>query len=329
MTTRPPRVSVVIPAFNSAAYIGCALRSVLEQTYRDYEVIVVDDGSTDDTKTVVSGLLGPIRYLSQRNQGPAAARNAGVAAAAGELICFLDADDSWLPEKLAIQTRFMDQHPAVGLLFADAEEYDEQGVHCASLVSTSDGTGEFAAGSASIPQAFRKLLEANFIPTSTVMIRRACFDETGVFDVTLKGPEDRDMWTRIAARFPIAFVPAVLGRKRALPSSVSRDVEMTLRSRIRMWTKVRGLFPELAPRRVVNRLLAPTYVHLGFVLMRKGMWREARSFGLRGLGVARTPREWLLSVSLVLLTLLGRNGADLAFNTKRRLLSRAGDGVGR
>ena len=100
MNADTPKISVIIPAYNSQQYIRASLESVLEQTYSDYEVIVVDDGSTDDTKGAVLAVDGPVQYIYQSNGGPSAARNTGIGAARGELICFLDADDSWTPEKL-------------------------------------------------------------------------------------------------------------------------------------------------------------------------------------------------------------------------------------
>src|SRR5688572_14211285 len=95
-----PQVSVVIPAYNSARYIRASLQSIREQTCGDYEVIVVDDGSVDETRAAVLAVDGPVRYMYQSNAGPSAARNTGIRAATGELICFLDADDAWTPDKL-------------------------------------------------------------------------------------------------------------------------------------------------------------------------------------------------------------------------------------
>ena len=132
-----PKVSVIIPAYNSERYVGDSLQSVLDQTFHDYEVIVVDDGSTDETKARVLAARGPVRYIHQSNQGPAAARNTGIGAARGELICFLDADDSWTHDKLQMQVEFMDRNPGVGLVFADEEEFDDVGVQCVSLLSKS------------------------------------------------------------------------------------------------------------------------------------------------------------------------------------------------
>jgi glycosyltransferase involved in cell wall biosynthesis len=319
-TAGAPTVSVIIPAYNSERYIRAALDSVLAQTDVDYEVIVVDDGSSDGTDATVRQVGGPVHYIRQSNQGPAAARNTGITASKGELICFLDADDVWLSGKLQTQVAFMREHPEVGLLFADAEEFDDSGVHCPSLLAKSRFHGEIGKG-ATLARAFAKLLEENFIPTSTVMVRRACFDTAGLFDVTLKGPEDRDMWSRIAAHYPIASIPTMLGRKREVASSVSRDVESTLRSRVRLWTKARRLFPDLAPESTVNALLAQTFVQLGFLLLRKDQMHEARRAAWSGLRLSRDPGEWLLALSLLVFSFTGNGFAGFVFRTKARFVS--------
>jgi len=314
----PPTVSVIIPAYNSEQFVGASIDSVLAQSYRPLEVVVVDDGSKDGTKAAVRAFGDRVRYLFQANQGPAAARNTGIAAATGDLICFLDADDLWTADKLESQVAFMEQHPAVGLLFADSEEFEAETVACRSLLATSRYWAELQAQPI-VREAFQKLLEENFIPTSTVMIRKECFATAGTFDVMLKGPEDRDMWSRIAAHVPIAVMPRVLARKRVVLSSVSRDVETTLRSRVRLWTKARRLFPELAAAPTVDALLAATYLHLGFVLLHKENTREARQAGLKVFRVSRRPYDWLMGGAIVALSLTGKGFADVVFHAARRV----------
>ncbi len=313
-----PRVSVIVPVYNSERFIHASLASVFDQTYRDYELIVVDDGSTDGIRAAVTALGTSVRYIDQANAGPAAARNAGISAARGEFISFLDADDLWLPQKLAVQVAAMDARPDLGLLFADEDEFDEHGVQCASLLGTSRFHADISRGTA-MPDAFQKLLEENYIPTSTVMARRECFETAGLFDSALKVSEDRDMWSRIAATYPIAAIPQILGRKRVVSASASRNVERTLRARITMWTKLRAMFPNLASQRAVNALLAPTYLQLGYLLFDNGNAREARRLALRALGIARSPREWLLGVSLVIFSCTGKLIADAVFGLNRRL----------
>src|SRR5208337_1705827 len=111
------KVSVVIPVYNGAATISCALASVFAQSYSDYEVVVLDDGSTDDTASVLAGYGDRIRVISQRNRGLSAARNAGVRASGGEYVAFLDDDDEWMPEKLARSAAVLDQDPNCALVY--------------------------------------------------------------------------------------------------------------------------------------------------------------------------------------------------------------------
>jgi len=312
-------VTVYVPTRNRAPLLRRAMESVLAQDHAELELIVVDDGSTDETKAKALGVSPAVRYIHQNNGGPSRARNTGIEAARGSLICFLDADDLWVPEKLAAQVACMDRHPDAGLVFSDEEEFDAAGVQCASLLATSRFYPDVVA-SGPVADAYRRLLVENFIPTSTVMIRRDCFTIVGMFDPLLKASEDRDLWSRIAASFPIVGLRDVHGRKRVVASSVSRDVEKTLRSRIRLWTKAREMFPELAPSRAVNPLLASTYVHLGYVLLQKGSTAEARQMAVKTLATSRVPREWLLGATLGLLSCTGTSFAASLFEAKRRVL---------
>jgi hypothetical protein len=212
----------------------------------------------------------------------------------------------------------IDAQPDLGLIFADEDEFDEDGIQCASLLGTSRFNSAIP-DRLPIPAAFQKILRENFILTSTVMARRECFDAAGLFDPALRASEDRDMWSRIAARYPIAAIRQVLGRKRVVPSSLSRDLETTLRCRILMWTKTRRLFPDLAPRDTVNALLASTYLQLGFVLLNKGNTRESRELAMKAIGASRSPREWLLGACLVFFSWTGKPLADQVFGINRRL----------
>jgi GT2 family glycosyltransferase len=302
-----PAVSVIIPAYNAAAFIAEAVQSVRAQTFRDFEIIVVDDGSTDGTDEVVRRLGPGVRYHRQPNRGVAAARNAGIELSRGDLVCFLDADDLWMPDKLARQTAFMAAHPDIGLLFADATESHGDVVQKASIVA-SMRCGAAIASQVPIEGAFRKLLVENFVPTSSVMLRRVAVATAGLFDVTLPNVEDRDMWLRIAAHFPIACLPQVLVRKRSHGANISTRIEVALRARIRVWQQCRDRFPALAPAALCNQLTAVTYQELGYILLGKGDGRGARRCAVASLGCAaravaatRSPFAygWLRSMAIL------------------------------
>lgn len=210
-----PKVSVIIPTFNRADYLPAAINSVLCQTYTDFEIIVADDGSTDGTERVIGEQFGDrLVYLSKPNAGPASARNLGISAARGEYIAFLDSDDLWLPEKLAVQTKFMDEHPDTGLSFTWALTFGESvagGHHDLDLLAF---RGE---------PSLRLLLTHNFIPNLTVMVRRQCLAGTGNFDESreLIGREDYELWLRIAMQYRIACIPTVLARYRMNENTLS------------------------------------------------------------------------------------------------------------
>jgi glycosyltransferase involved in cell wall biosynthesis len=325
-----PVVSVIIPAHNSAAYVVEAVRSVLAQTFRDYETIVVDDGSTDQTMDVLAQFGGAIRIHRQSNQGPAAARNAGIRLAAGEFVTFLDADDVWMPDKLARQVDFMTTHPEVGLLFADATEWRGDTIEKPSILATMT-FGRDAEAQVPIQDAFRKLLIENFIPTSSVMVRRSCFAKAGLFDVALPNAEDREMWLRLAAHFPIAGVPEVLARKRSHDANISLRTEIALRSRIRVWNQCQRRFPRLAPAAVYNQLFAITYEQLGYILLEQGGGKDARRCAIASLscavrGGARTaspfPYRWFLAIALIPLSFVRWRFVRVLMQARKTLLRR-------
>ena len=123
-----PLVSVIIPTYNNAAYLVESVESVLNQSYRNIELIVVDDGSTDNTQAVLAGFGDRLRYVRKANGGPSSARNLGIQMARGQLIAFQDADDLWLPEKLALQVAYFHLHPEVGVVFTGSLRFNENGV---------------------------------------------------------------------------------------------------------------------------------------------------------------------------------------------------------
>ena len=202
-----PTVSVVVPTHNRAHLIGETLRSILTQTLQDFEVIVVDNGSTDGTDRVVAALADPrIRYHWQEDSGlPANSRNVGIRMARGRYIAFLDSDDLWLPRKLALQVEFMEAHPEVAFTCTNAVAFDGNGIHGRLNKVTLAGR-----------RTARHLLLGNFITTLTVMVRRSCLEVVGLFneDPALRTVEDFELWLRLAARFPVAYLPEVTARHR-------------------------------------------------------------------------------------------------------------------
>lgn len=211
-----PKVSVVIPAYNAMAYLPETVESVLRQTFTDFEVLIIDDGSSDNIVQWVSEIVDQrIRLISQENQGLAGAPNTGITQARWEYIAFLDADDLWEPTKLEKQVRCLDNNPAVGLVHTWMLLVDEQGKFTGRVMK-SNAEGE----------VWNQLVERNIIAGPSVIIRRCCFETVGIFDQNLRSIEDWDMWLRIASRYPFALIKEHLAYYRQLPDSMSKNCQV-------------------------------------------------------------------------------------------------------
>jgi len=182
-----PTVSVIIPTYNRAYLIGKAIKSVLNQTYQDYEIIVVDDGSTDNTEEIVKSFNNfIIRYISHGdNRAASVARNTGIKTCQGEYIAFLDSDDEWLPEKLDQQIKvFQDASSEVGAVYSEVIYMDENGKNMNIKLHNSKKAKGYI---------YEDLLVRNYVSTSALLIKKECFDRAGLFDVSLNFHEDWDM----------------------------------------------------------------------------------------------------------------------------------------
>jgi glycosyltransferase involved in cell wall biosynthesis len=197
MTEQQPLVSVVIPVYNGARYLRAALESVFAQTYRSFEVIVVDDGSIDDSGKIAQS-FPEVHYIRQENQGVAAARNTAIAVARGEFFAFLDQDDLWTPEKLRLQIGHLLSHPDLGYSLTHQQFFLEPG--------------------ATLPAWFRKELLSSVHTgwvLGTLVVRRTVFDTVGNFSTGYSAANDSDWFFRAkAAGIPMAVVPELLLLKR-------------------------------------------------------------------------------------------------------------------
>jgi glycosyltransferase involved in cell wall biosynthesis len=223
-------VSVVIPTFNAEAFIDECLESVFFQTGDfDLDVVLVDDGSTDNTLARIRSGGYPVRCLEQANAGPAAARNKALRAAEGQYIAFLDSDDLWPEGKLAHQLALMQAHPDIGLLFGDCRQFDEQGEYAKTLFEEGQRDLAFWGDPLYVERPYAKLMQRNFMTTGSIVMRRACVDRVGYFDENLRLVEDLEYWLRIALTFPIAHIDSVCLLRRRHEENTSRDqVAMSL-----------------------------------------------------------------------------------------------------
>ena len=219
MELQKAKVSVILPTYNRAYCLERSVRSVLSQTYQNLELVIVDDGSTDDTAALIAGMKDErIHYVATKsNQGVAAARNYGLEYVTGDYIAFQDSDDCWRPEKLCLQMQKIEQ---------------EQAGFCYHKVQYDFGGGQIAVSpQENVPiekksgDIYAQLLYENMVDCPALLVRRECIEEAGGFDTELKALEDYDLALRLGNAFRAAFVDCVLIDKNYTENSVSRQAE--------------------------------------------------------------------------------------------------------
>ncbi len=296
-----PNVSIVMPAYNSAAHIEATLRNVFEQTLRDFEIIIVDDGSMDDTVAIARriGQDAPthidVRIISQANAGPSAARNAGVAAARAPLVALLDSDDFWAPQKLERQKEIMGKHP------------DALATSCrwAAVDANAQPTGRTGGVRGNTINVYGLCLR-NAIATSATVFRREAFDQAGGFDNRIRTCEDLDLWLRIAALKQGAIVtsPEVMSFRRVHAAQETANWRRMYRGWIRVMHKLRYRDPQTYAQ-VIAAAKAHQRLQFSSAALAAGEYRRSRlllASALRRAPVTmlRTPKTY--SVARALLT---------------------------
>ena len=231
-----PKVSVIIPAFNAAHFLPTALDSVLRQTWRDWEIVVADDGSSDNTRAVVEERIpsfeGRLRYLFQPNGGVSSARNAALHAATGQFFAMLDADDMWLPQRLERGMGALDRDRGVGLVHGRVLRVDRNGK---VIEMPPAPKSKYLSGMIASHLYTRRA----HVLCSTVLLRRECLDSAGGFDEQLRSTEDRDLWFRVARLFPSSFIDEPLAYYRVGQNSLTRDWQLSWDSQMQFLEKHR------------------------------------------------------------------------------------------
>lgn len=224
------RVSVLISTYNCAKYLPEAIDSALNQTYQNFEIILIDDGSTDHTRAIVEEYQKrypeKIRYIYQENQGLAIARNTGIKAAQSDYLALLDADDIWCPERLKKGMETIESNPGIGLVHANITRIDENGM----TLSTPIRDLKYLTG----PMFENIFLRKADISCPTVLFRKACCDDVGLFDPHLArlGCEDRELWLRIARKFKIVYIDQIFALYRMRLNSMSNNQQKMLKARL-------------------------------------------------------------------------------------------------
>ncbi|HOW36379.1 MAG TPA: glycosyltransferase [Candidatus Omnitrophota bacterium] len=264
-----PLISVIIPTFNSELYIKECLDSALSQTYKNVEILVIDDGSADKTRALLSSYEGKIRYYTQQNRGVSSARNLGIKESRGEYIAFLDSDDAWLTTKLEFQIEFLENNKDFSCVFSDVEFFDSQ--------STTIG---FSRRRKNIPHNGKLSISTllRFAPfPSSVLVRSDVFREVGVFDEQLRRAGDIDLFLRIAPRYLMGLIEKPLTRYRIHGKSISQSLDSyeTLISVIDRFVTKNRIILKLNPRDV-NSAYYKVHIDFGKHLLFLNKLEEAR-----------------------------------------------------
>ena len=259
-----PRVSVFIPSYNHADYVGATIQSVLEQSFQDFEIVVTDDGSTDGTPDVIAAFDDPRIKLKRFpvNRGAAFATNDAIHRCSGDLLALLNSDDVFLPHKLERQVAFLDANPHVGAVFGFPEFIDKDGLRLAP--GRNFGGKVFEVENRSQVEWLRHFfLKGNCICHPTMMIRRECYDTVGVYDARFATLPDFHMWMRLLTRYQIHVLPEVLIGFRELPNAANASA-MRLDSYLRMvWehARVRACYVQM-PQHLFEAVFAPEIASL-------------------------------------------------------------------
>jgi len=287
------KVSVIIPTFNSAQYIMEGIQSVLTQSFKDFEIIVIDDGSTDNTKEILKPYIedGLIRYIYQTNQGPGAARNTGIKAGKGEYIAFLDADDQLFPESVGVRRELLDEHKDIFLAFSDYVLSADNSSSMKPRLRSLGFLNKFQ-DAINVNIGNRYVFNEKFINlfwefsprpicTITVMIRRSLVDKVGCFRTDVSVGEDIDYWMRIAARYKVGYIDEPLAIYNHHAGALTKNVERYYSDAIKMYSTY--LDSEIFDRKIVYKKMSSLYFSLGYHYIWNNNQDKARKALIRSL----------------------------------------------
>jgi glycosyltransferase involved in cell wall biosynthesis len=324
-----PTISIIMPVLNGERYMAEAIDSIRRQTCTDYELLVMDDGSTDRTGEIVQGFAGTmnVRHVRhEKNRGITPTINDGLRRATGTFIAFLDHDDLWLPDFLETQLAYLREHPDVGMVHSDFQTIDGEGKvleHSVAQERNRTRPSGFV---------FRHLFMQSMICGNTVLIRKSCFDHVGLWDERLRWA-DYHMWLRISRHYKIDYVPKVLTAYRQHstqctrtnttrppdePPVAAQTIDRLLKDYPEIWTEL--------GERTINRRMASFYFDLAYEWFAAGELGNTRLCLRRALGFWPTNGRYL---GLYAATLLGRSQLKAATEAWRRLRASAAMGSGR
>ncbi|KHE91212.1 MAG: glycosyltransferase family 2 protein [Candidatus Scalindua rubra] len=263
-----PTVSVIIHTYNNEKFIAETVESVLNQTYKDYEIIVVDDGSVDATRDALLPYMHGIRYHYKENGGIASAKNAGISLSQAEFIAFLDHDDLWAPDKLRLQMECFNENPQVGLVYAKYTSFRD-----GKDLRTKPEKGYSG-------WIFKELLSKSFIQTSTVIVKRECLDAVGPYDESFSLGDEYDMFLRISNKFQCGFVDKGLTRYRVHDTNASNDDFLFDNENLGVYKKIYNNFTDLdgEEKKILRKRIAGYSMKVAEGLYRQGKLEESKQY---------------------------------------------------
>jgi len=287
-----PLVSVITPTYNRADFVLEAVNSVLSQTYDRFELLIVDDGSEDNTREILEPLLedARIRYFYQENQGQSVARNLALSHAKGEFVCFLDSDNAWTPEKLASQLAVFREKPDVDVIYGDIITIDSKGNEL-SRSNMRRYSGNIAF----------QMLKDNCVSMNTAMARKKCFDEMGGLSGQRRVADDYELWLKLSSRYQFHYVPEYLAYYRVMPDQISSDKTRRFNVNQSIIEDFRKDFPETLSEARFNEAFAFFYTRKARYLASEGNRREALTCIYRAMRYRpfyRAPWRALLAIVL-------------------------------
>ncbi len=285
-----PKVSVIITTYNYGQFIQEAIESILDQTYKNFEIIVIDDGSTDNTKEVLKPYLNRIKYIYQENSHIPKARNTGILISKGEYLAFLDADDLWEKEKLKIQVEFLDAHPQIDMVFSDACVINQKGVISTSFLNNKKLLRKIPFQTVSVDNKiftrsiFEDMVREIFILVTSVLVKRKVLIQAGMFDEACsRGLEGIDMWLRVINGCNVGFTDKVLSTYRIHGANTSADPQRWRLAYIKLYKKILSNYSDLKRgiRRFILKNLAQSYWDAGWYHFSKNELKESRKYFLQ------------------------------------------------
>lgn len=324
------KISIIIPTYNSSRYITDAVISILQQTYKNLEIIIIDDGSRDNTKDILSPYFekSNVQYIYQKNLGPSSARNTGIKAAKGEFIAFLDSDDVLLPESLAQRIFFMEKYTDVSFVFGDfyvenpkAHIIDTPFLRGKNMLSKVLSAIERQDDAYYIFNSLYKeiAIRENLFPsTCSVMIKRRCFEEVGYFDLSLRAGEDTKMWLKLISKYRVGYIDEPQFIYKRYRSTLSCDTERYCTDYIKYFTEMLNeeFCNDNTKGAKIKQKICEHYFMLGYYFLQNRLTKKARINFIKSL---KYKPMFFKSCFYLLISLLPLKTFDLFKRIKNKL----------